>query len=303
MTPLPTPRSIPEYLEQLRRALAGADPALVQDALYDADEYLRAELAEHPEIGEAQMLANVIAGKYGAPEEVADIYRVQETTVIKAMRAPPPARRKSWWGRFFGVAVDPHTYGSLFYMLLALPLGIFYFTWAVTGVSLSAGLIVLIIGIPFIVLFVSTVYALSLVEGRLVETLLGQRMPRRPQQPPREGGFVARMMEILADPRTWSTLLYMLLMLPLGILYFTVVVTLLSLSFGFALGGVMQLLWQAGFVWIDGYQGGYIQPEWLADYIWLLMPLGVALLFATLHLVRGIGYAHGQLAKHLLVRG
>ena len=31
------PTSIPAYLDQLRRALAGADPALVQDALYDAE--------------------------------------------------------------------------------------------------------------------------------------------------------------------------------------------------------------------------------------------------------------------------
>lgn len=42
-TSLPT--TIPEYLDRLRAALAGADPALVQDALYDAEEYLRAELA------------------------------------------------------------------------------------------------------------------------------------------------------------------------------------------------------------------------------------------------------------------
>ena len=42
------PTTIPEYLAQLRTALAGADPALVQDALYDAEEYLRAELAENP---------------------------------------------------------------------------------------------------------------------------------------------------------------------------------------------------------------------------------------------------------------
>jgi hypothetical protein len=32
------PRTIAEYLDQLRAALAGADPALVQDALYDAEE-------------------------------------------------------------------------------------------------------------------------------------------------------------------------------------------------------------------------------------------------------------------------
>jgi hypothetical protein len=34
------PRSIEEYLEALRGALAGADPALIQDALYDAEEQL-----------------------------------------------------------------------------------------------------------------------------------------------------------------------------------------------------------------------------------------------------------------------
>ena len=39
------PRSIDEYLKQLRGALTGEDSALIQDALYDAEEYLRAEVA------------------------------------------------------------------------------------------------------------------------------------------------------------------------------------------------------------------------------------------------------------------
>ena len=43
-----TPRTIPEYLDALRRELQGADPSLVQDALYDAEDYLRSELAEQP---------------------------------------------------------------------------------------------------------------------------------------------------------------------------------------------------------------------------------------------------------------
>lgn len=37
-----TPRTIDEYLQQLRASLFGADPALIQDALYDAEEHLRA---------------------------------------------------------------------------------------------------------------------------------------------------------------------------------------------------------------------------------------------------------------------
>src|SRR5690606_5054701 len=51
------PRTIPEYLAQLRRALAGADPAMIQDALYDAEEYLRSELAENPGRSEAEVIA------------------------------------------------------------------------------------------------------------------------------------------------------------------------------------------------------------------------------------------------------
>ena len=70
MSSLPT--TIADYLEQLRRALAGADPALVQDALYDAEEYLRSELAENPGKSESEVITSV-AGNYGAPEEVADI--------------------------------------------------------------------------------------------------------------------------------------------------------------------------------------------------------------------------------------
>ena len=42
------PTTIPQYLAQLRAALEGADPAMVQDALYDAEEYLRSELAAQP---------------------------------------------------------------------------------------------------------------------------------------------------------------------------------------------------------------------------------------------------------------
>ena len=68
-------------------------------------------------------------------------------------------------------------------MLLALVTGIFYFTMTVTGLSMSAGLLVLIIGIPFFLLFVGFTRVLALAEGRLVEGLLGQRMPRRPLYP------------------------------------------------------------------------------------------------------------------------
>ncbi|EQD55483.1 sensor protein, partial [mine drainage metagenome] len=132
------------------------------------------------------------------------------------MRSPRPRAGRGPLARFFGVIGDARSYGALFYMLLALATGIFYFTWAVAGLSLSAGLAVLIIGIPFIVLFLASVRLLALVEGRLVEVMLGVRMPRRPASAVRELPLLKRIGAMFTDPRTWGTLFYMLLMLPLG---------------------------------------------------------------------------------------
>ena len=256
------PTTIPEYLEHLRRSLAGADPALIQDALYDAEEYLRSELAENPGRSEAEVIA-AVASSYGAPEEVADIYRDTEVTVQTALRAPPPKSRDSLLGRFFGVAADPRAYASLFYMVLALATGIFYFTWVVTGLSLSAGLAILIIGIPFVILFFGSVRILSLVEGRIVEVMLGERMPRRPLYNARGRSILQRIGDMFTDPRSWSTLLYMLLMLPLGVIYFTIAVTLGSLSLTMLLSPLALLPGVDYAVWFWGV-------DLVEDAAWLL---------------------------------
>ncbi|WP_266170173.1 sensor domain-containing protein [Dyella subtropica] len=294
-----TPRTIAEYLDQLRAALRGADPALIQDALYDAEEHLRAELAEQPGRSETDMLAHVV-GTYGAPEEVAEIYRDQEIKIQRALRPPLPPKRHSLPGRFFGVAVDPRTWGAMFYMLLALATGIFYFTWAVTGVALSAGFSVLIIGIPFIVLFFGTVRALSLLEGRIVEVMLGVRMPRRPPYPAQPAqSLMKRIGTMFTDGRTWTTLFYMVLMLPLGICYFTLTVTLMSVSIAFA-GAPVAFLFDnfSDNVTINLGTGPHA-PGWGDAAV--LCVIGVLLFFVTLHLVRALGRMQGQIAKSLLV--
>ncbi|CAM5306740.1 sensor domain-containing protein [Rhodanobacter lindaniclasticus] len=302
-----TPRTINEYLEQLRAALRGADPALIQDALYDAEEHLRAELYERPGRDEAAMLEHVVES-YGAPEEVAEIYRDQEIKVQRAIRPPPPPPRRSLGGRFFGVAADSRTYTALFYMLLSLATGIFYFSWVALGLSLSVGLSVLIIGLPIIVLFFGSVRVLSLVEGRVVEAMLGTRMPRRPVYPSRDLTLLQRIARMFTDWHTWTTLCYFWLMLPLGVAYFTLTVTLLSASLALLAAPLAMLFrndWFAG-LYVDhqmtvDWGFGAHTPGW-GDAIGMLL-IGVLLLFATLHLVRGIGYLHGLMAKHLLVRG
>jgi len=293
------PRTIAEYLAQLRDALRGADPALIQDALYDAEEHLRAELAEQPGRSEADMLAHVV-GSYGAPDEVADLYRDQEIKIQRALRPPPMPKRRSLLGRFFGVAADVRAWGALFYMLLALGTGIAYFVLVVVGLSMSAGLSVLIIGIPFIVLFFGVVRAMSLMEGRIVEAMLGVRMPRRPPYPAQSGSLLQRIGAMFTDWRTWTTMFYMVLMLPLGIAYFTLTVTLMAIALASVALPFARLLDIADTITFDWGMGQHV-PGW--GELIVVAIAGMLLFFATLHLVRGLGKLQGQLAKHLLVAG
>jgi len=302
------PRSIDDYLRQLRVALEGEDPALIQDALYDAEEYLRAEVAAHPDKSEADVL-ELIASTYGAPEEVAPAYRDTEATVKAALKTPvsSAAATGGAWKRFFSVYGDPRAYTSLFYMLLALATGIVYFTIVVTGLSLSLGFAILIIGVPFFLAFIGITRVIALGEGRLLEAISGERMPRRPVHPGPPASWWARIGEMLMDVRTWTTLLYMLLMLPLGIVYFTCTVTALAVGLAFTslpflviarwLGWPADATLFSDDVRIDGWA--------LSDHSMIsaliLGVLGVLILTLYMHAARAVGRGHAHLAKALLV--
>lgn len=286
--------TIEGYLAELRTALAGADPALVQDAVYDAEEYLRAAVAESG--GTPEAIASAIDA-YGSPAEIAAAYRDTERTVIAALRRPVPVKSTNPFARFFGIVADPGAWGALFYMLLSLATGILYFTVAVTGLSLSAGLMVLIIGLPMALLFIAAVRAISLAEGRIVEGLLGQRMPRRPRIVGGPDGTIwERIKSWVTDYRTWTTMLYMVLMLPLGITYFTVIVTALSISVATFAAPIAQWVFNTPIVRINEW--GYLIEPWGAPFFFAGGILGF---FATMWLAKGVGYLHGLFAKVMLV--
>jgi uncharacterized membrane protein len=176
--------NIDEYLDVLKKNLEGCDSATIQDALADAEEYLRNGLetarSNKTEVSESDALGPIIE-EFGTPEEFAADYKKIEARVRPSFSpAISSATNKSSFNKLFGIFADPAAWSSLLFMLVSLVTGIIYFTWAVTGLSLSVGLLVLIISLPFIGLFLLSVRGIALIEGRIVEALLGVRMPRRP---------------------------------------------------------------------------------------------------------------------------
>lgn len=297
-----TSGGIERYLAALRQSLAGTDPATVQDAIADADEHLRSALAQalarEPGLTEGQALPGILA-QFGTPDEVARAYREMEPHL-----APPFARRagtapepKSPLARWVSVLGDPRAYGALFYMLFSMIAGVITFTWAVVGISLSLGLMVLIFGLPFFGLFVFSIQGMGLVEGRVIEALLGVRMPRRLASPPAGTGLWGKFKARLKDRRTWTTLLYMILKLPLGVIYFSVFVVLLAYSLQLMVYPALSLIFDLPFIVINNLR--FAVP-------WPLLPVlvlaGFLDLIVILHLARLTGRMHAGLAKGFLVK-
>ena len=305
------------YLQDLKAALRGADRATIQDALADAEEHLRTALENAEAEAEAESSAvQAIIAEYGEAEEIAQAYKNWEVSLPPALAATPAARRvaatangenpaaKRYPG-FFGVFADPRAWGGLVFMLISLVTGTLYFSWAVTGLSTSLGVMVLIVGIPIAIIFLLSFRGIAFLEGRLVEALLGERMPRRASFTDSTLPWRKRLKILLTGKATWLSIIYMILMLPLGVIYFSVMVTLIALSISFMATPIGAIVMMAKDIPFEIFSSG--------DMVWtmsdpagftltlLIAGLGFLIGTCTMHIARWVGKVHGKFAKALLV--
>ena len=290
--------TIEEYLDALKTEMQGSDSALLQDALADAREHLSTALAvareKNAELKEADAL-KVIVDEYGTPEETAFAYKEVERRTSPSLKQTT-TKPRSALGSFFGVYADPRAWGALLYMFITFVTGVFYFTWAVTGVSVSVSFLIFIFGFPVALLFLLSVRGLALLEGRLVEALLGIRMPRRPLFSHQGMKWFDRLKALVMDKVTWLMLVYMIVQFALGIVYFVSIITMLSFSLSFIAIPIMQEWLGQGAIYGNGIR--YFFPTWSYP---LLALAGLLLWTTFMHIARGIGQLHGKFAKWMLV--
>ncbi|WP_338697395.1 sensor domain-containing protein [Streptomyces sp. Q6] len=125
-------------------------------------------------------------------------------------------------------AYDAHTWKEIAYLLTSFPLAVLGFVYAVTALSLGAGLTVTVIGLPLIAVALMGARLLGRLERGRARALLGVRIDEPSPLPVRRGdGFFGRLWNALKDPVGWRAMLYAVMRLPWGILTF--VVTLVGL--------------------------------------------------------------------------
>lgn len=288
-----------EYLEKLKIELKGCDPALIQDALSDAETHLRTaleeELAGNPDVSPSELLLPVIE-KYGTPSEVAAAYLTIESHISPALIPAPHPDTRSFLGKFLSVLAESRAWSAFFYVLLAFVPGLIFGGWALLGGIVSAGSLLFIIGLPIFGLFLLSIRGIALLEGRIVEALLGVRMPRRPLFLKKGLSWSDRYIALVKDKYSWRTLLYAVLLLPLGLLYSALFFLLFVLSLSFITSPVLELVFR---VPLDLFGDNVFTPVWLLPIVCLA---GIVLLLLTFHLAKFVGKIHGRFAKAMLVR-
>ena len=193
--------------------------------------------------------------------------------------------------RFFRVALDGQTYLNILYLLLAFPLGLAYFIILVTGLSLGFSLAILWVGLLILALMVIAWWIMAAVERQLAIWLLREQIP--PMDSPKPAGpeFWARCKSHLTNPVTWKSLVYLFVKFPLGVLSFVVVVTCLSLS-----AGLIAAPWL--------YPYGHIEIGlWTIDSpseAWFMAAIGVVVGLLSMHLMNGLAFVSGRLARLML---
>jgi signal transduction histidine kinase len=191
------------------------------------------------------------------------------------LRAPVEAR--SW--REFG------------YVLLGLPVGILLFTYAVTTVSVGAGLLITFLGVPVLAAGLAGCRGFGALERARARALLGMEVSAPEPLRPKGRGAMAWMGAVLRSGSSWRQLLYAVVQFPWSVFSFGVAVTFWT--YGWAL--LTYPLWFWVFpVWAgqDGLQlyGDETHSVYLDNPFEVTVTALVGLLFtmASPWIVRGL---------------
>ena len=188
---------------------------------------------------------------------------------------------------FFRVIAEPRSYANILYLLLGLPLGVLYFTWIVTGVSLAIGLTpLMLLGIPLTIVLWYVNRAFMRIERGLAVGLLGEQIEAVEPVPPWPGGLWRHFKACIADGYGWRGMLYLLLRFPVGVFTFTLAVTLVSTSLGLAFAPTW--MWTSDNIEMFGRD---VDPF---PWSFVCVPIGVILTFASLHLMNALAGACGR---------
>jgi hypothetical protein len=202
--------------------------------------------------------------------------------------------------KFIRVMVDLQAYLNVFYLVVAFPLGVFYFVFLVTGLSLGLSTLIIWVGIP-ILLLVSIGWAtLASLERYMTIHWLKEDISLSTSLLKKSSDILTRIKGLFADPLTWKGMIYLFLKFPLGIATFVVMIVMVSLTLVFLTAPIT-------YKFLPDFQAGIslgsALPAWQIDSMYdalIGMFLGLVLWPLTLQVTNGLAWAHAKFARLML---
>ncbi|MGD9795206.1 MAG: sensor histidine kinase [Acidimicrobiia bacterium] len=196
---------------------------------------------------------------------------------------------RRWWMRW----ASPRTWSETLHCLLGLPVGIVTFTVMVTLWSVALSTVIIYVGVVLIWVTVAIASAMASFERARAHTLLGTRIA---EPPPRvwQNGWWRKTWGVLREARTWRETLYHLVMLPWGVIVFSIAVAVWSA----ALGSLTIATWwwatdDSNITWA----GSGLNNNW---GVALITALGIPLTLLAPFIIRAMSVVSSALATALL---
>jgi hypothetical protein len=195
--------------------------------------------------------------------------------------------------RFFGVVVRPQTWLGIVFHVLAFPLGLFYFVFLVTALSVGVGLVVIWVGIPILLVVAGAWWLFGAFERVQAQYLLGASAPQAPREWERADGVWGKLRAHFGSGATWMDLLYLFAKLVFGTISFTLLVAAVS-----TVGWFLAMPYFA-ILDVPIVNGTWVPPLWFGL---LAVPLGILAFFVSLHVMNGWGWVCARWAE-VMFRG
>lgn len=203
---------------------------------------------------------------------------------------------------FVGVPARTQTYRNLLYLLLAFPLGTAYFVVLAVGLSMGTGLAITVFGVPILLATLALAHLLTNVEAELANRLLGTRASSASLRT--DDGLVAAVERLVTAPRTWLGLVLLFGRFLFGIVAFTALATLLSLSVSLLAAPVTystayHVGLQLGDTSVGPFESGTLVVDTFPEAVGAAVA-GLAVGVVSLHLLNGLARAWGVATEALL---
>jgi hypothetical protein len=184
---------------------------------------------------------------------------------------------------FFHVLSEKQTYLNLLYILFAFPLSIVYFSLAITGFSLSLGMLVIVVGFFIFIGTLIMIKGFRWLDIQLTGVFLGTDIPFVKKAAP-QPGFTNFLNQLFRDGSVWKSFIYYLLIkFPLDTIIWSVTIAFVAVTFELLLAPVVyDTLW---------YNDEF--SEFLVRFfgdVYVLPFLGVIWGMISLHVIRGLAW-------------